>query len=238
MMKKIYLITPILMFVSLILFITLSPKNNLAKSFMLKGKVFWDINENCVLDLNEPGIKGVYITDGVEFTQSDEKGNFQLKTDTTRIIFPILPQGFKINGPFYLRLIKTDSRQSNIIFAMIKDGIKDPESFQFVFMTDIHLYDETCGFHSIENRNAVKGFKKALEHINALKPAFVISGGDLILGALNQNENVSRRQFELYKKMVGELSVPLFNSIGNHDIFGIYRKDLQEHNLSGKGMAF
>ena len=49
----------------------------------------------------------------------------------------------------------------------------DDASFNFVFMTDIHLTTE---------RNAVEGFTRAIRSVNDLNPDFVITGGDLIMG--------------------------------------------------------
>ena len=51
-------------------------------------------------------------------------------------------------------------------------------SFSFVFCTDIHVEPE---------RNAVQGFTQAIDTINKLQPAFVITGGDLIMDALGQS---------------------------------------------------
>ena len=51
-------------------------------------------------------------------------------------------------------------------------------SFSFVFCTDIHVEPE---------RNAVQGFTQAIDTINKLNPAFVITGGDLIMDALGQS---------------------------------------------------
>jgi len=87
------------------------------------------------------------------------------------------------------------------------------QGFRFVFATDIHIQPE--------NR-AVEGFKKAIAHINGLKPKpdFVITGGDNI--DLEENASIERADmlFKLYKQTIKELEMPVYHTIGNHDIVG------------------
>jgi len=51
------------------------------------------------------------------------------------------------------------------------------EGFTFAFLTDIHLQPEL---------EAVEGFRKAIDTINALHPDFVLTGGDLVMDALDE----------------------------------------------------
>ncbi len=103
------------------------------------------------------------------------------------------------------------------------------DNFSFIFMTDVHLKPEN---------NAPEGFKKAIEKINLLKPDFVISGGDQIDDALEQNYERADLLFNMYKKIVKILRMPVYNVLGNHDIFGTYKKSgvLPEHPEFGKKM--
>ena len=55
-------------------------------------------------------------------------------------------------------------------------------SFEFVFMTDIHIRPDM---------NAPKGFQMAIDAANQLKPDFVLTGGDLIFDALRGNQSRS-----------------------------------------------
>jgi len=89
------------------------------------------------------------------------------------------------------------------------------ESFSFAFMTDIHLTWE---------RNAIPGFQQAIRSVNDLKPDFVIMGGDLIMDALAQRYSLADSLYNLYIENVKSLAMPVFNTIGNHEIYGIYSK--------------
>jgi 3',5'-cyclic AMP phosphodiesterase CpdA len=106
-----------------------------------------------------------------------------------------------------------------LIFFVIPAGCRkksEQGSFTFVFMTDIHLTPE---------RNGVQGFKKAIQTINDLKPDFVITGGDLIMDALGQRYSRADSLYNLYKETVSDLKMKVYNTMGNHEIFGIYNRD-------------
>jgi len=92
---------------------------------------------------------------------------------------------------------------------------EDDELFSFVFMTDIHLQPE---------KNAVEGFNQAIDTVNKLNPDFVITGGDLVMDVLGQDFERSEMLYNLYKKSQQRFTMPVYNTMGNHEIFGIYEK--------------
>lgn len=89
------------------------------------------------------------------------------------------------------------------------------DNFDFVFMTDIHLTD---------GRNAVNGLKQALKTASELNPDFIITGGDLIMDALGQRYTLADSLYNLYIETMKELRIPLYNTLGNHEIYGIYSR--------------
>src|SRR4030042_1568876 len=91
-------------------------------------------------------------------------------------------------------------------------GKSGKDSFRFVFMTDIHLTTK---------HNAVEGFRAAIRSVNEMKPRqdFVITGGDLILDALDQNFDRADSLYTLYQKISAELLMPVHNKIGNNKCF-------------------
>ena len=100
------------------------------------------------------------------------------------------------------------------LFANETDTKKD-EKFSFVFMTDIHVAPE---------RHATEGFLKAIETANKLKPDFVLTGGDNIMDALGQNFSRADSLYNLYEETVKNLKMPVYSTMGNHEIFGLYTK--------------
>lgn len=86
-------------------------------------------------------------------------------------------------------------------------------TFEFVFLTDIHLQPEM---------NAPKGFQMAIDHVNQLKPDFVLTGGDLVFDAMRGNQPRCDTLFSLYKNMTKGFRMPVYHCLGNHDLFAIY----------------
>jgi 3',5'-cyclic AMP phosphodiesterase CpdA len=80
-------------------------------------------------------------------------------------------------------------------------------------MTDMHIQPEKSG---------VEGFRKAIKKANELNPAFVITGGDLIMDALGQSYKRADLLYNLYSDAVKEINVPVYNTLGNHELFGLY----------------
>jgi 3',5'-cyclic AMP phosphodiesterase CpdA len=89
----------------------------------------------------------------------------------------------------------------------------EKESFSFAFLTDIHLKPEM---------NAPVGFQMAIDKVNQLNPDFVLTGGDLVYDAMRGNQARSDTLFSLYKNMSANFKMPVYNCIGNHDLFAIY----------------
>nr|WP_319570466.1 metallophosphoesterase [uncultured Draconibacterium sp.] len=85
--------------------------------------------------------------------------------------------------------------------------------FTFAFLTDIHLKPEM---------NAPKGFQMAIDKVNELDPDFVLTGGDLVYDAMRGNQARCDTLFSLYKEMSAGFNMPVYNCLGNHDLFAIY----------------
>ena len=88
-------------------------------------------------------------------------------------------------------------------------------TFSFVFMTDIHLKPEL---------GAPDGFQMAIDTVNKMKPDFVITGGDLIDDALYSSYERADSLYKLYNKMAKGFTMPLYNTMGNHEIYGYNAK--------------
>ncbi len=103
--------------------------------------------------------------------------------------------------------------------------------FRFVHMTDIHVQRE---------RDGDKGFASALRAAEALRPRpdFILTGGDLVFDVLEVGAERSRMLFELYKKIIAEnTTLPVYNTLGNHDVFGWHEKSGATPDMAGYGKA-
>ena len=83
------------------------------------------------------------------------------------------------------------------------------------------------------------GVAKALHHVQKLdrKVDFIINGGDAIMDALAVDKEKTSIQFELFKNILQkENSLPVYHTIGNHDVWGWFIKQDRPENdrLYGK----
>ncbi len=105
-------------------------------------------------------------------------------------------------------LISCDSQKG------LKEEASAEDQFTFAFLTDIHLQPEL---------RATEGFKKAIAKVNELNPDFVITGGDLIMDALGVPFERADSLYNLYNEVVKEFKMPVYNTFGNHETFGLYK---------------
>ena len=98
--------------------------------------------------------------------------------------------------------------------------------FTFAFLTDIHVE---------YGKNADKGFQQAIDHVNGMKPDFIVTGGDLISDALGQTEEKATELYDLYLELIEGFEAPLYNTLGNHEEFGFYERSgvSTDHALYG-----
>ncbi len=72
------------------------------------------------------------------------------------------------------------------------------------------------------------GTAKALQHVQKLSPKvdFIINGGDGIMDALDADKQQTQIQFDLFKNILKkENSLPVYHTIGNHDVWGWFVKE-------------
>lgn len=85
-------------------------------------------------------------------------------------------------------------------------------SFSFAFLTDTHIQPE---------KKAQDGFKSAIEKVNGLAPDFVLTGGDQVFDAFEQSFERADLLYNLYLDTAKLINKPVYNTMGNHDIFGL-----------------
>ncbi|MFC2085485.1 metallophosphoesterase family protein [Bacteroidota bacterium] len=140
----------------------------------------------------------------------------------------------KIFKFFSLDLLKLSKNTTVFVLLslFVLQGCKEESSvnsFRIVFMTDIHVQPE---------RKAEEGFRTAIAKVNELKPDIVITGGDLIMDALGQDYERSTMLYELYNEVSKEFNMPVYNTLGNHEVFGLYEDSgvSPDHPEYGKAM--
>jgi 3',5'-cyclic AMP phosphodiesterase CpdA len=108
-------------------------------------------------------------------------------------------------------------------------SVPSEDEFTFAYLADIHLQPEL---------HAMEGFRLAIDTLNKINPDFILTGGDLIRDALGQTWSRSDSLYNIYMEMTGDLNMPVYNTIGNHEVFGWYREEeeITGHPEFGKKM--
>lgn len=101
---------------------------------------------------------------------------------------------------------------------------------RFAHLTDIHVKPGNI---------PEAGMAKALQHVQQLttKADFIINGGDAIMDALEADKAKTQTQWDLFKSILQkENSLPIYHTIGNHDVWGWFIKSEKPDNdrLYGK----
>lgn len=102
-------------------------------------------------------------------------------------------------------------------------------NFSFVFIPDIHLRPDSA---------VEVSFDRLAMQINNLRPDFVITGGDMIYTAKNLDEKKAKSLFDLMETKFHKFNMPVYYTIGNHEIVGVLAESGMEisHPMWGKGM--
>jgi len=99
-------------------------------------------------------------------------------------------------------------------FSLAEASAAARASFTFVHITDTHIQPEL---------GAAEGVRKAFQAVKALphKPAFGLVGGDLVMDAAFVTRSRADLVYLLWRQEAEMLGLPLYYSIGNHDLYGL-----------------
>jgi 3',5'-cyclic AMP phosphodiesterase CpdA len=90
--------------------------------------------------------------------------------------------------------------------------------FRFVYLTDLHIQPEL---------RAADGVAQAVRKILSLspRPNFVITGGDHVMDVFDTTHERADLQFKLLNEALKRLEMPIYHTVGNHDVYGWGRKE-------------
>ncbi|WP_222984168.1 metallophosphoesterase [Flagellimonas meishanensis] len=203
-----------LVFFAFLLGSSLYPQN-----LEITGKVFVDTNGNGAQEANEKGIPGVVVSDQAATAISDATGSFCLVSTTDfPYVFISKPNGYA--GNFF------KPKAAQVSFPLQKTG--DQSHFRFIHASDTH----------VDSLNLPR-MQRFRQLVDSLAVDFVVITGDLIRDALRVNEETASNYYRMYREAIEKIKVPVYSSMGNHELFGIERdKSLisQDHPLYGKKM--
>lgn len=102
-------------------------------------------------------------------------------------------------------------------FTMLKSGgskRRENRVLRIAHMTDPHLE---------EGNNREEWTKICIRHIHEQedRPDIIFNGGDTINDALGRPEQSVIDQWDIWRRLENEITIPTVNCIGNHDVWGI-----------------
>ncbi len=174
-----------------------------ALAITVSGRVFVDQNGDGVAQAEEPGLRRVVVSDGIEVVLTSKGGHYQMETEPGRLVFVTLSRGYRASKSFYA----TAAAGRTADFGLVEWEASRRSAVRFVQITDIHV---------AQKEDTVTTFSEDIEEINALQPAaaFAMATGDLV------NVGKETAQFENYLRGTASFRIPLFNLPGNHDAKG------------------
>ncbi|MHB9054940.1 MAG: calcineurin-like phosphoesterase C-terminal domain-containing protein [Paludibacteraceae bacterium] len=190
-----------------------------AQTSVVRGKITCD---------NKP-LYGVAVTDGENFSSTNKQGCYELNVGKNNaFIYYTLPSGYKSpvkNGvPYFFEKNVFQNKNQNINFEVIKEK-KSQEKYTLMVMADPQVAEES----EFKLLNAVlQDMKKLITDKSTIQPIYAIACGDIVFDKLNFFDN--------YKKLISQLGIPFYQSIGNHDMD--YNNRSNELSTASYGNAF
>lgn len=145
-------------------------------------------------------LAGVLVSDGRRVVRTGKDGNYELPVgaDSGHFVFVTTPRAFWTDS-FYVPL-SSALASGRADFSL--RAVEQPDDFDFVFITDIHLEN---------HKHSMAKLRASLREIQQLtpKPAFLWSQGDICLqGHMGQE----------YADCLAEVKIPVRNGPGNHEM--------------------
>ncbi len=125
----------------------------------------------------------------------------KLKFKILFLFFILSCDYFDPSGFFYTVSVDQRFRENETLNNIKPPSLSNNKNFSFIVITDTHYYKEQLNYiKDIENRK------------NELNIDFIIVNGDIVQSGL-------KSQYDLAKEDFNNSSIPIYTTIGNHDIY-------------------
>lgn len=184
----------------------------------VSGIVFNDVNKNKKMDVNEPGISGVVVSNQLDVTVSDKKGRFTLPVLDRMIIFITKPSTYSLalnedNLPQFYYIHRPKGSLDTLKYPGIQPTGNLPETILFPLYEDEYRED----FNALivgdpQTRDSVEvGYFRddIVAEMIGKDASLYMALGDIAFDDLNI--------YEQYNQVVSKIGIPAFNVTGNHD---------------------
>jgi hypothetical protein len=184
-----------------------------------KGIVFEDTNRNGVFDKGEKGIANVPVSNQVNVVQTDQKGHFRLPVSKETIIFVTKPAGYQVpldknNFPRFYYIHQPKGSPAGLKYKGIAPTGKLPRSIHFPLIKtekDESFDVIVVADPQTRTREEVDYYRDdVVARLMGTKARFYLALGDIMYDYLNL--------FDRMIPMVGQIGIPIYHVIGNHDM--------------------
>ncbi|ATL49197.1 metallophosphoesterase [Chitinophaga caeni] len=184
-----------------------------ANPFSKRGRIDLSlINLKGKVSANGKGLAGIAVTDGINITQTDKNGNYQLTSNpTAEFVYISVPRGYEIpseNGiaSFYKKIDKNKVVQTND-FQLTALTVDDT-NHNFVVWADTQMRSKAdC---ELLKTQSVPDLQALVQSYPKGTPFHGIGCGDLVWDKFEL--------FKDYKEAIQMCGIPFYNVIGNHDM--------------------
>jgi 3',5'-cyclic AMP phosphodiesterase CpdA len=205
--------------ITVVFFLILVPGFLQAGTKTVKGIVFEDANGSGIFDKGEKGIAGVVVSNQAEVVQTGADGGFRLPVAKETIIFVSKPAGYSYlpdenNLPrfYYIHYpagspaglkypgpAPTGKLPGSLYFPLIKT--EEEETFDVIVVADPQVTNvEELALYRDD----------VVVRMMGTSARFYLALGDIMYNDLNLFDNMNR--------LVGQLGIPLYHVMGNHDM--------------------
>lgn len=170
------------------------------------GRVFDDRNADGVRQDNEPGLPGVWVSNGIDLKRTDAEGRYSLPLPVarSRCVFVVIPGGYELTDRFYLRVALDETRDQTADFGLVRRSRPvTAEDLRFVQVTDVHASTPVDAVDVAADVREINALPEPVE--------FVISTGDL-------TNRATAIEFECYLAGMRVSKRPVRHCFGNHEV--------------------
>lgn len=182
-------------------------------SAQLRGKVYYDKNENSIFDNGDKLAVGIKVSDGKNVVTTDKNGNYALDGhDKQKFIFITTPSNYNVSDKHYIAINNNISSDYDFGLVNTELNLAKDGAHCFIQITDTEISTKDGHQKWVSN---VKNYAKDND------ASFIIHTGDICYEAgLNAH-------IELMND--ANMGVPVRYCVGNHDyVKGAYGEELFE----------
>ncbi len=202
-----------------IIFLASAPYTLEAGKKTAKGIVFEDANGNGVFDKGEKGIPNISVSNQLHVVQTDQNGHFQLPVGKETIIFVTKPADYQVpmdknNLPQFYYILQPKGSPAGLKYKGIAPTGKLPRLLHFpLIKTEMEETFEVIvvGDPQTKTREEVDFYRDdVVARLMGTKARFYLALGDIVYNDLSL--------FDKMIPMVGQIGIPIYHVMGNHDM--------------------